>query len=51
MPLYEGWHNAENVIKVSPKARDSIIFSTDKTISALAEIINNADGAVAAGIR
>ena len=47
MPLYEGRHNAENVIKISPKAKDSIIFGSVETVSALAGIIAGANGAVA----
>jgi len=47
MPLYEGRHNVENVIKISPKAKDSIVFGSAKTVDALAGIIDAAQGAVA----
>ena len=47
MPLYEGWHNVENVIKVSEKTKNSIVCSTQKPVYAIAELINSAKGAVA----
>jgi len=47
MPLYEGFHNAENVIKITEEARKSIVCGTQDTASSLAELINSADGAVA----
>ena len=47
MPLYEGRHNVENIIKVSDEARESIICGPAKTINAISDLINSAQGAVA----
>lgn len=37
MPLYEDKHNAENVIKVSSKTRESAVFGTGKIVSLMAD--------------
>ena len=48
MPLYEGRHNAENVIKISEAAKNSISFTAEETVARLYDVIAAADGAVAA---
>ena len=47
MPLYEGRHNAENKIRISRPARESILCGAEKTIAHMADVIAAADGAVA----
>ena len=47
MPLYEGRHNAENVIKISEAAKNSISFTAEETVARLYDVIAAADGAVA----
>ena len=47
MPLYEGRHNAENVIKISPEAKNAITFTANETVDRIYSIINAAEGAVA----
>ena len=47
MPLYEGRHNAENVIKISEAAKNSISFTGEETVARLYDVIAAADGAVA----
>ncbi len=47
MPLYEGRHNAENHIKISDAAKNTVICGTDAVIADLAAIIKDAKGAVA----
>mgnify|MGYP000598557616 CR=1 FL=1 len=39
MPLYEGRHNAENLIKISDDAKKSITFGTKESLSVLADRI------------
>lgn len=47
MPLYEGRHNAENVIKISNAAKSAISFTAEETVARLLDVIASADGAVA----
>lgn len=47
MPLYEGRHNAENVIRISDAAKASVSFTADETIARLHALIDTAAGAVA----
>jgi len=47
MPLHEGKHNVENRIKIPDVVKNSVIFSTPKTVDALVDLINSANGAVA----
>lgn len=47
MPLYEGRHNAENVIKISDAAKSAISFTAEETVARLLDVIASADGAVA----
>lgn len=47
MPLYEGRHNAENKIRISCQARESILCGAEKTIAHMADVIAKADGAAA----
>ena len=46
MPLYEGRHNAENIIKIPEKDNKAIICTTEKTIDKLVKIVEEAKGAV-----
>lgn len=47
MPLYEGRHNAENVICISEEAKNAISFSSEETLARLQALIDSAEGAVA----
>ena len=47
MPLYEGRHNAENVIKISEAAKNTISFTAEETVARLYDVIAAAEGAVA----
>ncbi len=44
MPLYEDRRNAENRIKISNDAKDSIIFGSDNVIASIAESKKDQDG-------
>lgn len=47
MPLYEGRHNAENVIKISEAAKNAISFTAEETVARIYDVIVAAEGAVA----
>ena len=43
MPLYEDKDNAENIIRISDEAKNSIVFGTQAVINDIAEIISGID--------
>ena len=43
MPLYEDKNNAENIIKISDEAKNSVVFNTGAVVGKIAEIISGAD--------
>ena len=47
MPLYEGRHNAVNRIRISGASVGQIVCGPEKTVQALLDIIDQAEGAVA----